>query len=382
MSLNQKHGLGRERKFFLIDESDCGTFEKPAGVNAAKVLDSIMSFEPTRNNRDDSRQTRSTQERITGKSAVSWSAGGYVIPSGVAGTRPDIHEFLKNLMGTYVNTPATSDAYTLNFTQTIQTMTLTHHASDVVMESVFGAWINQMTITASGGSEHKFAAEGGAMGHVHTGTSTLNGAMAASATMIVQTADGRNFEKGGVVKIDADDNSGAGFEIDVDTARPSFTIEAVATGDDASDVIPFTPTETTAGSPIAGILGSVVIDSVTFPITAFEVTINNNIKPLDDEVGKELPTDALFGFREVTGSLSIRARKDFIIELGKRKDFLTRDIAVVLGSTAGSILTIDIDQAEFDFSALEIPQSDEAVISLPFTALGSSGEDEISLTFT
>ena len=155
-----------------------------------------------------------------------------------------------------------------------------------------------------------------------------------------------------------------------------------ATEANADPVVPFVPSETTAGNPITGIAGSLTIDAVTVPITAFDITISNNLKPLADEAQQQYPTDVIPGFRDVTGNVSFRARKDFIIELGKRKAFAARDIQVILGSAAGKKCTINVDFAEFIFAALEVPEADEAIVKLPFVAVGSAGEDEVGVVFT
>lgn len=380
MGLNENHALGRERKFFAVAEVTAGTFVAPASTDAAKMMKVDMSFEPTRSPRGDSRQTRSLMERITGKSKISWSAEGYLIPSGTAGTAPDAHLLFKAVMGSYANTPATSDVYTLANSQDVDTVSLVRHAG-VVMEALRGAWVDTMTITASGGDPPKVKFEGGAMGHIHTGPAVLEDAISSSTTMVLTSATQYNVWDGSVISIGGDDNSDAGYEVTVDTARPSFTLGTSLSASDAAEVLPYTPSETTSGNPIAGVYGSLTVDGTAFPITQFEVVVKNAIKPLEDEAFKELPDDVIPGYREVTGSISVRARKSQIIELGHRKAFPAQDIAVTLGQTAGKRCKIDINTAEFDFAPLEIPEADEAVISLPFTALGSSGEDEISVTF-
>lgn len=392
MGLNEQHALGRTKKFFAVTEPTAGVFIVPESADAAKVLNVSMGIDSERRDRVDSRQSRSMLERITGKSVVTWAVDAYIIPSGTAGTPPDLDLLIKAAMGKVTNVPATSDKYELTAVQAIDTLTLIRHMPDVVMEAVRGAWVETMTINAAGGDEPRISFDGGAFQHIHTGTSTLNGATpgGGGADFTAETADGRNFHNDSVVKIGTDDNSGEGHQIITDSTRPTFTSDAnISAQADALPIIPFTPTETTAGSPATMITGSFKMTpavggggDVTFPITSFEVTIANGVKALDDEAMQELPTDVIPGFRAVTGSVSFRARKDFIIELGDRKDFPARNMIVVIGSGAGKTLTIDIDFAELNFADLDVPEAEEAVITVPFTALGSAGEDEIVLTFT
>jgi len=378
MGVSQNHAIGRNRKFFVETEPTAGTFVKATSAGAAKVLDSNMDLQIESKVREDSRATRSAMEHIEGKGTVAWTCEQYLLPSGAAGTPTDSHELFYAALGTYANVPSTSDTYSPSDSQTLRTVSLTHQFNDAVMESVWGAWVNAMTLSASGGDDPKVSFEGGAMGMAQTGTSTLNGAMSASTTMTVQTADGYNFEDNSVVQI----GSTGDVEVTVDTSRPAFTVDTSTTEDDASTVIPYVPAETTAGSPTNGITGSLSLDATEYPVTAFDVTVSNNVKPLDDEAFQQFPDDIIPGWRQVTGTITIRARKDHIIELGKRKAFALRDIAVVLGSGAGTTVTVNLNQVRFGFAAATFPSADEGSISLPFIAYGSSGADEIDIVFT
>jgi hypothetical protein len=383
MGLTQQHALARLLKFFHGYEATAGTFEKAVATDAAKVLKVDFALEQERAPREDSRQTRSLLERITQRANVTWAVEAEVIPSGTAGTPPDLHDMLYAAFGGYTNTPATSDAYTLANTQTLRTLSMTRHVPDVIQESVWGAWVDKLTMSISGTERPKLKFEGGAMGYALTGTSTLNGAMSGSTTMVVQTADGNNFATNSVVQVGSDDNSSAGYKVTVDSSRPSFTIESSATASNSDDVLPFAPSETTAGSPIASIVGSLTYDSASVPITAAEVTLTNNIRPIDDEAFAQYVSDVVPGYRDVNGSLTLRCRKDLLIHFANRRAFSTRAATIALGTTAGAIATISIPYLEVDFAAVDIPAGDGDVIcNVPFTALGSSGEDELSLTFT
>jgi hypothetical protein len=103
-------------------------------------------------------------------------------------------------------------------------------------------------------------------------------------------------------------------------------------------------------------------------------------KVIGDEALTDSVTDYIAFTREVTGSLSIRARKDHLKWLASRPQFTAHDLEIIVGETAGKRFKIDIPKAEFEFEALEVPEAEEAVMSLPFRALGTSGDDEITLT--
>ena len=368
MGLVTAHALGRNRKFFVSNETVPGTFVKPAAIDAAKILKCSITPEYNRINRNDSRATRSLLERLTGRAKFGWAVEAEVVPSGTAGTPPDLHLLYKAALPTYANSAGTSDTYSSADSQTLPTFSLTQVFNELLMETLWGCWCDTMTISIKGGETAKVKFEGGAMGYATTGTSTLNGNMVASATMVAQTVDAYNFTTNSVVKIGSQDNSGAGFKITASASRPSYTIEATTSATSGDSVIPFAPAETTAGSPLVGIAGSFTIDSVAVPITSFELTTKNNIKPIEDEALVQSVSDVIPGYFDMSGKFGVRMRKDLVLELGKR-------------IVAGKRLAIDIDRANFDFSGVETPESEECTVELPFVALGSSGADEGSIKF-
>jgi hypothetical protein len=146
-------------------------------------------------------------------------------------------------------------------------------------------------------------------------------------------------------------------------------------------VIPYSPDETVAGTPLATIGGSFTVDAVALPILAFECSIKNNHKDNSDEALIGLPTDVMPGWFDASGTITTRARRDFIVHLANMGEFGVHDLALVLGATAGKRLAVDIDYAEYIFSPPEIPDADELQIKIPFVAKGSAGSDEVSWKF-
>lgn len=161
MGLSVAHALGRNRKFFVTTESSAGTFAKPAAGDAAKILKAQFSPEYSMINRMDSRATRSLLERMQGKAKVGWSVEAEVVPSGTAGTPPDLHLLYKAALPGYTNTPGTSDEYKSSDSQTFPTVSMTQHFNDVLMETIWGAWVDSMTLSIKGGETAKVKFEGG-----------------------------------------------------------------------------------------------------------------------------------------------------------------------------------------------------------------------------
>jgi len=136
MGLQQTHALGRTQRGYAVTEGTPGTQEKPAGTDAVRALSLGRDPQQERKDRDDWRQTRSRLERITGKASIAWDMESYLMPSGAAGTPPDIHPFLKAAMGAYTNTPSTSDVYTLSDSQTLDTLSVTREGESILADAL------------------------------------------------------------------------------------------------------------------------------------------------------------------------------------------------------------------------------------------------------
>lgn len=384
MGLLQNHALGRNQRVYITDEVTPGTLVKPTGASALKILTSDIDWRQNRVSRDDSRQTRSLLERITQRKEATWSLEGYLLPSGTPATEPDIGTILTAAMGADNAGGGSIWVYSLSASQVLKTVSLVREMNAAVMEAALGAWVEQLTFSIPGGDLPKVSVEGGAFDVAHTGTSTLNGAPA-GAVITVQAADADAFEVNSVVQVAADDNGGAGFRV-ISKTGAALTLEAAPTAVSTDPVVPFVPTEVTAGNPIAGITGQLDftpsgLGLVTLPITSLELTVKQNVKAINDEAFQDKTTDLVPMFREVTGTFGLRARKDLIVQLARRKQFALHAIAVTVGSGAGTRVKFSLPTVELDATKLEVPEADEATFNLPFVALGASGEDEVTVTF-
>ena len=397
MGVSQLHALGRNRKFYVneettyIDSENVATdFVKPAGTDAAVILNASFTPAQERKVRDDARASRSVLEQITGKKSATWSVESYVLPNGSAGTAPDLGPLFKGAMGTETVSGGTRVTYSLNTNQDLGSFSLTQFFNETFMETLTGCYVNSMTISVAGGEEPKVTFEGESSGlYIPTTTSpsaaqltagestaTVDGS-GTGTSFDVHAGEGENFKPGSVISVGSDTDL-----VVTAVSNDTITVDSSITFTDDDEVKPFAPTETVAGSPIAGILGSLTLAGNSLPITSFEVTVANNNKGIADEAFVAGTSDYVPGFRDVTGSLSIRCRRDLAIEIGKRLDFGTQAIVVTCGDTAGKKLIIEIDDAEFEVAAVDTPQSDEVVVPMNFRALATSaGEDEIVIKF-
>jgi hypothetical protein len=130
-------------------------------------------------------------------------------------------------------------------------------------------------------------------------------------------------------------------------------------------------------------VGTVKFGSTTIYITGGSFDIDQKVKLRNDEFGYSAARSYRHpDFREVTCSLDLYFEKAATKWLTDAKRFTAQDIEVILGDTAGKKCRIDANQVEFEIPKVEVPDADEATITLSGKCLGTAtGEDEISVTF-
>lgn len=388
MGVNTPHGIGRQESFLAIQETTPFTFEEPLSADAVKVIKSEMDYKQNRDERIDKRATLGLREHITARKEVSWSIRKYLIPSGTAGTPPDDHIFLLNAFGTYVNTPATSDIYTVSSSQSLRgTMSLVRHVNQVLQQNIIGAYVDKLSLEFSGTAHPMLTYEGGGGTYLETGHSLLDGALSgAEATITVDNAE--LFKVNSLIQIGTDDNSGAGYlvtSVNESTEVLGITPNNAGAQSDNTDVFPFVPAETTAGSPLSGTLGSLDLDAnTTIPWTSLSVELALNTVAHNDHGHEDSTTDVTFGERRVTGNLALKLRRDHVEHFNKIGNFVARDLEFVSGTVAGQIATLSLNAIEVMWGPVDFPEGAEVVnVTLPWVALETgSGDNEMILAFT
>ena len=392
MGTSTDHALGRNLRFFSVIESAPGGAygtdgqEALAGGDAAKVLSSSIEFTVARNPRMDARASRAVLERITGKQEISWSCESYLLPK--SGAAPDIDPLIRAAMGGTFGSP--SDGYSLSNVNALPTVRIARTADGVFREDLFGAWVEEMSISASGGEEPKISFSGGAMNYALTGTGTCASSGVTTTSLPLVTGDGVNFMVGSCIDV-----NGGSTIVTAKTAADTLTVKVGSYANDEA-IIPETYAETTSAQPpVNGIGGSLSLGGTEIPITGIEFTMTNGIKPFSDQALTKGTEDFVAGYRTCSGTVTVRARKDLIkrftqryVQLaaagdpaftGQSADF---EILVEFGNVASQVVDLNILNAELDFGAIDVPEAEEAILNIPFTALGDlSSLDEFTLVW-
>ena len=399
------HSKMRNRRLFAVTESTFGTQVKPTATDAFRALTgAIESPADHRIERDDNRPSRSLEAQITGSiPPVAWSYECYVIPSGTAGTPPDVHPLLLAALGTdsYTNTGSTSDEYALTDTALnrgsvcLYEMYPAGNSTDndcVHSEALLGAIVSSMSISGNAGEPPRITFGGVGSQYILTARDDVNDGtpaddavvtvtnseqvQAGSLIMFLEAADGTTKVYDNTVGVQVSSISGNDVTVDVD-----LTGSGIADND---IVAPWSPTETVAGTPIPGIQGSLTVEGVSVSPLAYEVNLDNGDAPHESEAFRTWAMSGYYeGKRRVTGQFTFKCRAQDLKNLTQRSQYGNITLALVLGTTAGSILTIAVE-AEMTFASIEKPDDNVAICTCPFKGIATSanGKDELKLTFT
>ena len=385
------YALGRQLEFFCKKETTPGgNFGEAAqeyfvADDAAKITASDMNITVERLDRMDSSTTRSTIERVTGKQEVSWSCESYILPAG-GSDAPDIDPLIRGAFGGEFGGGAAETYELTDGTDEIPSIHMARGVSGVFREDVFGAWVEEFSLSVSGGDIPKMSFSGGAMNYCLTGTSKANGAGSTSTALTVDGGDGVNFMKGSPVNVNATDRVVTGVDTD------ALTLGVAADWSDEDVIVPVFPATGASnfnGNPTAATAGSITIDGASYDVMAFDVTLTNGIKALGDGAFVAGATDYIPMVRSVSGNVTIRLRKDHLKAFSRRNKFVSNlktfpatPIVVTLGDESGKRQVITLQYAELDFGNITIPEVEEAVLNLPFKALGSgTGKNEITFAW-
>lgn len=386
MGVDNLHAVGATELYYAEDEATYAAFTRATATGAFRAMEVEIAETRGREYRHESRQTRWEYARYAKQVDCTWNAKGQIWPSGTAGTPPDMDLLFRSILGTRTVSGGTSVTYAPSNTQGAGgSFTLTKWAT-TAMWALTGCVAQSMKISFGAGEDCLVEFTGPGSRVYYTGYSTLSANMAGSDQMSVQTADQGAFEINSIVSIDDSTNTGTGYRVTAGTANP-FTVEANVTESSGAVVAPYVPTPTIAGAPLSGVEGSVSIDSLgAFPITGFEVEVKQNLRTRHLALAR-YASDQIEGWGSIEGRLVLPLRADQTQVLGRihTAEATTRDLAIAIGTAAGYILTINLDQAEFGDPQIRKPDDGtDLEAEIPFFALASAATtaNGIALIFT
>lgn len=381
--------LGRREKLYALIETTYGTTPSlAAATNALRHINSSFTQTIDRVPREDKRNTRSLLQRIQRRKNVTWSCDGYLLPSGAAGTPPDgWDDLLEAVFGTETISAGTSVTYSLakEFKKSLSLFRSNGQASgDAVMSYlVRGAVPQTVNFSLSGSDEARISISGFGADLLSAGKSLID--TDDGDDIVLKGANhAKMFSVGQYIDIVG---GATGLEIlAINEGTNTLTVDNHVAGSEDDVIIPsivaVAETYVATASPISGVLGSFTMDSSSFDIISADITLDNGAAPHNDIYGTEKTTNFHLNNRSVTGSITFRVDDVNFLDLARTKDNFQRDLALVSGTTAGAIATFNLNTVNFDFTNANASGAEDVQVTVPFVALGSSGEDELELVLT
>ena len=377
----------RNQKVFCVKETTKGALVFPASANMVVAAGyCTMNQQPSFSDSEEIEESRDVLERFQDRfSPGSYTIPMYLRPSGTPGDAPDGDVLFECLMGTKTVNAGTAVVY-----------------SQAIEKSSFSLWCKKghtvfwargctvnkadLSLAVSGGARCDFSGEFMEMGWA--GTDAIDGALSLSDTAIV-VDDAKKFTVGSYVEFEDGgttyNNTNAGYQVTgVNVGTNTVTIgtglESALTDD--SIIRGFLPAGTKTGAALESRKGKAQFASVDTPVQSMSVSINDPAQMLADEITTtDYPEDYAEGVRDITGSTAIYFRENDLDYFYDGQNSNQQALAMVVGDTAGAIVTLNMPQTEIEVP--NVSESDPTVaLNMNFKALGNTGEDSATITFT
>lgn len=330
-------------------------------------------------------------ERFQGQTSPGTWSMDFILRTDAAGYVPMADPLFECLLGAKATNAGTSIVYSIGEKPSFSLWCLEGHH----MKFARGCSCDQMDITEAGKDVVKIKASGKCMQVYQCGTGALSAAANAAATTI-SVSDARFFDVGSYIQdlttANAGDNSGAGYQvtdrvITAGHAADTITITpAVPTGGwgNADVIAPFLPEGMKIGTAVEGRKAALNYGGATKTMTGCTISIKNPAYYVEDDISTTGYTedfiDGKMGDRDISANIDALFRKADAVELYNAQNDVARAFSLILGTTVGKRLKIDIPYGKI---SVPKPTFSAPVIKLPIVlkAYGSVGEDSCTLTF-
>ena len=368
-----------QQTIFAVKEITKGTPVYPTAAGEKIIGAGYVDInqQPTYSDSEEINNTLDLLERFQDQiGAGSFSVSSYFRPSGTAGTAPMGDVLFESLMGVSTNDAGVSESYTQATTK--PSFTLWCKQGHTVF---FGAGAccetGKMNFTTKGGATMTFG--GGFLQMGWAGTDAVSGAVSASTSVTV--VDGKKFTADTYVKIAVDDNSGAGYKI-VSVTGNVLTMADSITCDDAAVITGYLPTFAAVGTPLENRAATITFDAVTTPMKSMSLDINSPVAWQTDEISAtDYATDYVEDRRNIKVSIDMLFRENDLDLFFDGLNNTKTAIVAIIGSVAGSIVTINLPYTELEVPARNVT-APTVSLTVAGSCLGSAGEDSASIVFT
>jgi hypothetical protein len=379
----------RRQKCFAVIETVEGTLQAPTSASMfipAGFVDITQS--PNFSDSEEIKESRDVTERFQGR----WNPGEFTIPmylrpSGTAGTAPDGDALLQSLMGSKATVALTSVTYSQAVDKPSFSLWRKVDESVLWARGCVVTGLKMDVSTGAGGAMVTFTGQFAEMGW--GGTTVVDGGQLIAATVINLPTDKAKLYKAGTYVEFTDgttvwSRTNQGYRIaSVDYANDTITLAhgleiALDNGD---TVRPWLPAGTEVGAPIEMRKAYCALDSTTTVVKSISMNIGDPITYLEEITEDSYPVTYAGIQRDISGTIVKMMRQEDIADFYYGDSNTQRDLDLIVGNVAGSIVTFNFPKAEIEFPS--IANADPTIEeSINWKALATVGEDSCTIAFT
>jgi hypothetical protein len=248
-------------------------------------------------------------------------------------------------------------------------------------------------ITFAGDATTYFVAEGGGFAGDGEGTITLRApgltasladgtALTIAGNSKITVTNGKLFTADALVQIADDTNTNAGYGIYSVSTNDLYMKEAVTCADEAV-VKGFIPTGLTAvGTPVESKNSSIAFDGSDKVLKSITYNVNSPVEWQDEEITTSGYVESYVeSKRAITIDTSLLFREQDLELFYDALNDTRVSVVTTIDDGAGSICTLTNSSVEFD-EPKEQPGENTVSLNLTGSALGTSGEDSMTIVFT
>lgn len=362
-------------------------------------------------------------ERYVGRKSATWEITKLLLPTGTKGLKPDDTLLFEGLFGgvSYDHGNGTTGVparFAYKFitgglrgdSLTIRRGIKTGNASSAgvgqadFQDHVIGAIVNNLEMTwgnqgVNGLAQVVFSGEAAQYGHTGNAIATASDRTSES-TMNLKAEGSRSFSYGSLVVWNPNNNLAAMYggshdkngmligtvNQTTDVLSPYTAGETLSYFATGTPMRPYNPTISPVGTPIHAKLGSLSIGengTRTVAHLGGRLTIEENRSLLNEEVGYDAATQVIRNDRRnVTFSLDFIMKASETWLLGDVQRNRAQQISIGIGNQSNKTVTIEMPNAEFDFTPADIPGQEISRITLQGRALKTATKPSVIVYFS
>lgn len=378
-------GAARQQTVFAVKETMRGAMAFPAAaaplIIPAGYVD--LSQNPSFTNSEEIKNSRDVLAQFQDAMlAGTFSIPIYARPDGTAGSVPMGDVLFESLLGSKAVSGGSAVVYSPAMSK--PSFSLFAKRGHTVFFAL-GAVAETLRLSAKNKGAVLFEVGGSFMQMGWAGRDAVKTTATADATS-VQVYDAKKYTVGAVIwnatKADKGVNGYTVTAVNTITNTLTLSTGVGAGGWTQDDIIEgYLPAGTSVGAPLESRKTSLTIGGITKSIKELSLSYDDKVKMLDDEITTNgYPTDYAENNRSVTGSLSSYFRQNDMAQFMDSIAGSEQAISLIVGDTAGKKLQIDMPRCK-----LQVPKVSANAptldVSIDYTALGTEGEDSITLTW-